>query len=266
MSNKPSLQDQIKKRKQDELRRTLQAQQVEKAKGAADTPQPKHATSTTAAPVRQTTTARAAESRTTQLAPALNSAARAPFRDLSTRQKTTLIAAGAALMIVIVCVGTALIASNAASASNAKASTATLAPVGLSSADALLQHFKELGVPVSDQKPYDLTNSQVWKAQQAYTFTVKSSGKQGSFLVVSFASAAQAADNMISIRINDKYKSWQNNTNANVVLLAQPDSNDQIISDLFSHMITFLYAPYRPWPSSTPAPTQTAAATKDATK
>jgi hypothetical protein len=69
---------------------------------------------------------------------------------------------------------------------------------------------------------------------------------------------------MIFVMMSDKYKTWKYNTSANVVLLAEPTSGSQIVSDMFSHMITFLYAPYRLWPSATPLATATSGATKEA--
>lgn len=247
----------------------MQAKQVEQTKGPADTAGPTRTTQNIPPAARQTGTVRPVQSgaspRTTQIAPAIVEATRAPFRSMSTRQKTTLIAAGAALMIVVVCVGTFLIASNAASA-NANAATATLKPIGASNADAMLQHLKDIGVSVAEQKPYDLTTSKVWAAQQAYTFLVKNSGKQASFLILSFDSSTHAADNMFDIMGTDKYKTWKANIIANVILLASPDSAAQIVSDMFSHMTTFLYAPYRPWSSATPPPTATSQATTAPTK
>jgi hypothetical protein len=267
--NKPSLQDQIKKRKQEEIRRTIEAKQVEKAKGPGDATESKRSSQTAPSPARQTGSARPVQSaspkRTTQIAPAIAEAARAPFRSMSGRQKTTLIAAGAALMIVFVCVGTFLIASNATS-TNADTPTPTLMPIGMSSADALLQHLKDVGMDVNEQKPYDLISSKVWTAQQAYTFAVKNDGKQASFLILSFDTGGHAAENMFKIMGTEKYRTWKTNNIANVVMLASPDSGAQIVSDVYSHMTTFLYAPYRPWSSVTPPPTATSQATTAPTK
>src|SRR6185369_14793601 len=96
-----------------------------------------------------------------------------------------------------------------------------------------------------------------WHAQEGTQFTVQRGGEKGVFIVLSYATISEANREAFRTSIDPKWSKWRSTVIANVLLKSSPDSAASIRTELGSHMIQYLVAPYRYFmPTATPAPTQ----------
>src|SRR5258708_27833580 len=110
---KKSLADEIKRRKTQEVQRSMEAEKLKRATGTAPLVQPQSPKPQAPASPRVPSSASTGNlsptpnigKRATQAVEAVASARRAAFRGLNTRQKTTLIVATIGLLVIIISVG-----------------------------------------------------------------------------------------------------------------------------------------------------------------
>lgn len=253
---KKSLAEEIKRRRALEVRRNIEAENLKRALG--NTPAlPQSAKPQVAASPRVPSTSSNGNSapnatrRTSPEVEVVKGDKRTAFRALTARQKTMLISASAGVMILIVCVGSFLIMSSSASDVSP-----TLVAVGIVNVDSVLQHFKDVGVPMANVQPYDVVNSKAWNATTGYQFNIQNGSKRGSFVLLGYASEQDATGDLSKIQVGATYKNWSKSFGGNILLLASPDTTDSLWSDITSHMKSYLFAPYRPgWPTATPVAT-----------
>ena len=268
-----SLAEEIKQRKAHELQRSIEAHKLERETGSAPKehastkPQPNvappPARTPTASPTKRTEHTEHADPlsgvghHAVESIENVEAAGRKLFQGLSARQKTTLIAASAGLLILIVLGGTFFISSSSGG-SVAIVGTPTLVPLGLANVDSVLQRFKDVKEPLTEIQPYDVTNSQVWNATSGYQFNIRRGADKGSFILLGYASAQQVSDDLSTMLGAGTFKNWQVNFDGNILLLASTDTTKNLYTEMFSHMKSYLLAPYLSfWPTATLVPSIT---------
>jgi hypothetical protein len=185
----------------------------------------------------------AAPKRATQSIPAVGTAR--PRFALGRRQ--SLIAIAAAGLVLLVCTGTLLIASNPQ-----PSVTPTPIPLPAVKASDVIAYFQKAGVTISSTREIPASNPD-WAASQEIQFSVQVGQEKGQFIILSYDNAERKVPDVFKASNSAKFKTWQLTTASNILLLTAPETNPALLAALQSHLTQFLVAPYRDFlPTATP--------------
>ncbi len=238
-----SLQHEIKKRKTQELLRTLEAKQVRTAspvprRPTAPAPQP----GTSPKPVARVIPA---SQRTTQVARVVS----APSR-LTRRQRR--LAVIATICAVTICLLSGLVADSLPPAQP------RLAPLPTTSVTNLVGYLQQVGVPLGALQTFAVPND-TWGAKEEVQFDVyggrvgRVTNDKGVFVVLRYDSLVRRSLDAFKAAFNPKFKSWKQMQVSNLLVLASPDTAEPLVAEIASHLTQYLIAPYRSFiPTATP--------------
>ncbi len=265
-SSKFSLKKEIHKRKTQEIEQVIQARRTGQTgplpPPPSTTPPPARTTQTTrVAP--PAATGRADSARVTRETPRTSRSTQSlPAREgrlsLNRTQKLTLF--GSSILIMVVCVGTLLLASRTPDTPP----TVAWMPLPVSSAESALNYLKQVGFPVSSVKTLSVPN-ETWNAQQAVQITTDNGDQKGRFLILSYESISQAGRDAFKSPGILPVRQWTSVQMSNVLLFISPDTAPALRSDIVSHLTQYLLVPYRSF-LATATPSATAAVTPGATE
>jgi hypothetical protein len=290
-----SIQDEIKKRKTQEIQRAVEHKRPDLAPNPLSQNKPASRTQTTSAvtsqpddkrstqlasrvpAARSTQTmprstqtmppAKSAQARVTQTLPNANanaerfapSAARTTMTGQRKRLTQAEIIGLAVLLMLMVCMVTGLLAYNV-SRPNGDV-TPTFESLPFVNAQDAVDRLQSVGVPMTNVLRIDF-RSQQWHAYEGLRFSVQRGKDRADFLIFSYSNTRLANGDAFRARFDPKYRTWHSTTFSNILLLTAPKGSDTIRSEIENHMIHYLIAPYRPFlPTATPttAPTTNAA-------
>jgi hypothetical protein len=260
-SSKFSLKKEIHKRKTQEIEQVIQARRTGQTGQLTppSAPPPARATQTTK-PALPAAPGRADSARATQQTPRPSPGTATsrrtqslPAREgrlaLNRTQKLTLF--GSSILIMVVCVGTLLLAGRAPDTPP----TITWMPLPVSSAESALDYLKQVGFPISSVKTLSVPDD-TWKAQQGVQISADNGDQKGRFLILSYESSSQAGHDAFLSPDKLPVRQWTSVQMANVLLFISPDTAPALRSDITSHLTQYLLAPYRSFlPTATPGPT-----------
>jgi hypothetical protein len=281
-----SLQNEIKKRKTQEVQRAIEQKRVTEARGEASpkadprrtsqtsgvvpsAKDPKRTSQTTNAapsadPRRATQTVRSVtDPRRTSQAISLEKRATQTISALANHSRRNLfIAAIATILVIVVLGGSVLLAMN--SSSNTVQPTSTPVPLRAVKANDVIDYLKKAGVPVLALREIPVDRAS-WIAEQEMQFDVQRGANKATFILLSYASRDWIITDSFKAIGNAKFKNWQMSIMSNVLLLSSPDAAPDIKTEISSHLTSYLLVPYRPFlPTPTPPPTATALPTTPA--
>ncbi len=165
-----------------------------------------------------------------------------------TRRQTITVIGAAALMLII-CLGSGLIALGQAGASQPTITFASLPAVSVADT---LAHLKSLNVPVSNVQTLTPPGT-FWKANAEIQFNVQRDKDKATFLLLGYDTASQAGAAAFAASLSEKYKTYPIRQFSNVLLAAIPGSPAPLVNELNGHLTQWLIAPYRLYlPTSTP--------------
>jgi hypothetical protein len=234
-SGKRSLQQEIKKRKTQELLRTLEAKPPSQPIAPKQTP-------TASAPQSNATGERSTQAtpinkRTTQIAPSI-------MPGWTKRQKQ--VAVAATILAITVCIFTGLIANGLPTAQP------PLKPLPRASVGNLLDYLESVNVPIDNLQTLSVPN-ETWDAREEIQFSVNQNDGQGIFIVLSYDSPSKAIMDSFKVTFHQKFKTWKLMLVSNILLLASPETAQTLVAELASHVTQYLIAPYRSFiPTATP--------------
>lgn len=171
---------------------------------------------------------------------------------LTVAQKRILIGGIAGLLLAALCAITGILLSN-----NTPEAAAGLPETPGMTASKVIEHFIDLGVPISDVQAVQTERElKVFNyARQRLEFRVTRGADTGRFYLLGFGSQTTANFTAFNLRADPTYKTWTRLQGGNILLLISPATADSLKSELSSHFTQFLLAPYIPFlPTATPAP------------
>jgi len=163
------------------------------------------------------------------------------------------IVASAALLIILVCSGGGLLALGQITQPTP---TPTFVSLPIVSAIEVLKHLRQVGVAVTNVQTVTVPN-QTWTAEQAVQFDARQGDVSGTFLMLSYDSAANAGIDAFKAGGDAKFKQWHLSQINDVLLLSAPSTPSALNQTIGSHLTQYLVAPYRDFLSTV---TPTAAA------
>jgi len=159
------------------------------------------------------------------------------------------IVAGAALLILLVCCGSGLLALSQITQPTA---TPTFVPLSTVSATDVLKHLRQVGVAITNVQTLTVPNV-TWAANQGVQFEARQGSDSGTFLVLSYASASKAGIDAFRAGSDAHFKQWQLVQIDNILLLSAPNTSVRLGQAIGSHLTQYLIAPYRDFlPTATP--------------
>lgn len=162
-------------------------------------------------------------------------------------RRESIIAIAAAGLVMLICTGTLLIASNPQ-----PTITPTSVPLPVVKASDVIDYFKQVGVTISSTREIPASNPD-WAASQEIQFNVQLGQDKGQFLILSYDNAERKVPDVFKASNSPRFKTWQLTTASNILLLAAPETNPALLAALQSHLTQYLVAPYRDFlPTSTP--------------
>jgi hypothetical protein len=234
-----SLQSEIRSRKVHGILRTIENQQVARTKTHAERELiAKAAEAQKVRPVRKMQS-------TIQGTAIAQSAASIQAGSLTKGHRRTVILAG-----IIVLAGGALITLLTLLLNSQSAPQAAFIPLPVVSASAVVDHFKETGMPVTNQRAFAAPNS-AWTAKEEIQFDVQRGADKGTFIMLSYESAAQAGLDGFTATSSAKFKNWKVMQYSNILTLASPDTAKPIYAEMGNSLTQYLVAPYRSFVATT---------------
>jgi len=159
------------------------------------------------------------------------------------------IVAGAALLILLVCLGGGLLALGQITQPTP---TPTFVPLPTVSATDVLKHLRQVGVTVTNVQTLTVPNA-TWAANQGIQFEARQGSDSGTFLVLSYGSVSQTGVDAFKASSDAHFKQWQLAQINNILLLSTPNTSATLIQAIGSHLTQYLVAPYRDFlPTATP--------------
>ncbi len=272
-----SLPDEIKKRKTQELIRQLEAKQTRflqptRSHDSAPAPQLKpldrKTAKTTPASLRTTLSMRAMQqptptnaNDTVKLKPLASTAktipaakhtsqvlevvtGEAPARWTKRQRRTALIAVVASLAV---CLFTSILAVRLPTAQ-----ALILKPLPPAYAASVVGYLKAMGLPFTDLRTFAIVGTS-WNAREIVQFDIQRSGDQGTYLALSYDSAAKAGADAFRATLHPKFKTWKLTQINNILILAAPNASPSLTFEITNHLTQYLIAPYRSFiPTATP--------------
>lgn len=221
-----SLQQQIKQRKTDELRRTIEAKQV------LHPSTQRNVSAEPAAPRRRST-----PPSTKQPVTIPTATHRSAERTLGwTKRRLGIVSVAAGLMLVV-CLLTSLLAVRAPGSSEVAALPTT-------TANKAVNYLTEIGLPVTHVQPLSVPNEN-WNAKEEIQFNVGQASNSDVFVVLSYDSPAQAGVDGFRATYHRKFKQWNVIQISNLLLLSSPRTALPISDSVASHLTYYLITPYR---------------------
>jgi hypothetical protein len=188
------------------------------------------------------------DKRATQFAGQVVTPAKQRYRRLTQKEIIGL----AALAIVAVCVILGMYSTNPPTTNTI---SPTFPPLPLVTTSNVVERLKSVGVPLSNFLKID-TPSPNWHAKEGMQFTVQRGGEKGIFIILSYTAVPEANREAFRVSVDPKWSRWKSTVIANVLLMSSPDTATSIRTELGSHLIQYLVAPYRYFmPTATPGPT-----------
>lgn len=161
------------------------------------------------------------------------------------------IVAGAALLIVLVCLGGGLLALGQITQPTP---TPTYVPLPTVTAADVLKHLRQVGVAVINVQTLSVPNT-TWAAKQGVQFEARQGDTSGIFLILSYDPASQAGVDAFRAGSDAHFKQWQLAQLNNILLLSAPSTSNALNQAIGSHLTQYLVAPYRDFLSTvTPTP------------
>ena len=159
------------------------------------------------------------------------------------------IVAGAALLILLVCLGGGLLALGQITQPTP---TPTFVPLPTVSAADVLKHLRQVGVAVTKVQTLTVPNA-TWAANQGVQFEARQGSDSGTFLVLSYGSVSQTGVDAFKAGSDPHFKQWQLAQINNILLLSAPNTPVTLIQAIGSHLTQYLVSPYRNFlPTITP--------------
>src|SRR5262249_8428668 len=137
-------------------------------------------------------------------------------------QRQMRIATVASILVVTVCVLMGLIASAVPPAQP------VITPLPKVSSDNVLDYLRRVGVPIADLRTFSVPNK-TWDATQEVEFTVNQDKNRGVFVVLSYDTPSRASRDALKVSVHPTFKTWKLMRVSNILLLASPDTADQLI-------------------------------------
>ncbi len=234
-----SLKKEIKKRKTQTILRALEAREVQTPLLHESFRIPARLTPTPAdlTPPRPLSPITPASRRATQAKRATR-----PSVGWTYRQKRTAILA--TILIVTVCLITASVAVSLPS------SQSGLPPLPTTSTGDFIHYLGAAGFPVTNLRAFTVPNAE-WNAQEEIQFEVHREGEMGLFVVLSYASPAQAGLDAFKASYDHKFQQWDVIQISNILLLTSPETSGTLNAGIAEGLAQYLVLPYRSFLSST---------------
>ncbi len=246
-NNKFKLKDELQKRKTQETRRTMVADQVKRAQGGSPPRSDAKRTAQTAPLV---------PSKPSVIKPLARSSRQAPsppsYQSITRNQKIwlTVVIAGA----LVILVGMASISLASSHAAVALSPTPWSAPQNVDMAS-VLAYLAQVGLPPTNVRQYDPTSNR-WHAQDEREFDLVQGTNKADVIVLTYPSRDKAIPDTFGMSKSAKFKDWHWMTLANVTVLVSPDTEAGLRNEIFGHITQFIMAPNHPlWPTATPSAT-----------
>jgi len=161
------------------------------------------------------------------------------------------IATGAGLLILLICLGGSLIALGQATQPSP---TPTFVSLPIVNAADVLKHLRQVGVAVINVQTLSVPNT-TWAAKQGVQFEARQGDTSGIFLILSYDPASQAGVDAFRAGSDAHFKQWQLAQLNNILLLSAPSTSNALNQAIGSHLTQYLVAPYRDFLSTvTPTP------------
>src|SRR5262245_46767714 len=236
--SKRTLKDELQKRKTQQIRREIEARQV------SQTVRPGQPTREVAPSHRPPVPPAGAHKRTTQTtAVSPTTERRFGLSIWPLRPRTAIVMAGTAAVILLLLMVVLL------TGGNNPAPTPAQVALPIVAAQDVVNYLKMAGVPVSGLRAFRVPN-ETWQANQEFQFDVLRGDQKGLFLLLSYPSPRLTSRDSFSVRLSSRFKSWQQISISNILLLISPDSAKPIGDEVASHLSQYLVAPYRAYIST----------------
>jgi hypothetical protein len=240
-----SLQEQIRKRKSQEITRTVETKLLDSIRGKGEQIPTK-----ISVPTPESLQISQPESLPQQRR-ASNSPIQRKSPTLSFRQKRLIIGMAAGLAILLVCAFTLVV--SLSGQQPARAAIEALPSLPLKDTLQVVDYLKAVGVNVSNVQ--ELTAGDSWQANRLLQIEVTVDGKPGVFLLLSYDSQSKAVADTFRARGSKQYSKWMLRNLSNINVLASPKTPVEIQQMVFSHLTSYIVAPYRSFlPTPTPQP------------
>ncbi len=158
-------------------------------------------------------------------------------------RRQTLTVVGAVVLMLVICLGSGLIALGQVGASQPTITVARLPAVSVAD---VLARLKTLGVPVTNLQTLTPPGA-FWKANTEIQFNVQREKDKATFLLLGYDTASQAGAAAFAASVSAKYKAYSIRQFSNILLAASPGSPAPLVSELNSHLMQWLITPYRPY-------------------
>jgi len=170
------------------------------------------------------------------------------FEHIETRtgwiRSQTLIAVFTALAIVVVCCISSTLAVAVQPPESTPTPSPTFVPLPTTTANAVLAEFKKLDTTIADMKPLKVPNA-TWAALQGVQFTAKRDTKSAQLLLLSYDGDEKAGADAFKVRYDAQFSTWSVAQVSNVLLLAAPTSDVDVVNALLQRLKMLLIVPYR---------------------
>lgn len=121
-------------------------------------------------------------------------------------------------------------------------------------AEDVIEYLRRVGMPISDLRSLNVPST-IFSATQGFQFLVVRGDQVGAYIVLSYDPEAELGRNALSLKGDPTYKEWRTFTAANIRVLFRPNNTPILDSELESHLISLLSAPFRTqFPTSTGSP------------
>jgi len=228
-----SLNQEIKKRKTQEMLRVIETRQTTRPSASRSSVSLQSATATAQVIEPKRTPAVATPARSAQTL----SVSKPSY---PRRQQELAIIGISALLIVAVCLGTAFLVRQASEI----LPTITVVPLLAASAQESVNSLVAAEIPVSNLRSLTVPDA-AWNAQQGVQFDVLTGNDKGVFILLSYASPAQASIDLFRTSHAPRFKTWRTAQIANILLLSSPDTKQQLSTQVATHLTQMLVAPAR---------------------
>ncbi len=156
----------------------------------------------------------------------------------------TLIAVSATLVIVLVCCVSSTFAVAVQPPQSTATPSPTFVPLPTTTASDVLAEFRKTDTTIADVKPLKVPNA-TWAAMQGIQFTTKHDTKVAQLLLLSYDSDEKAGADAFKVRYDPQFGTWSVAQVSNVLLLAAPTSDVDVVNALVQRLKTLLVVPYR---------------------
>jgi len=111
-------------------------------------------------------------------------------------------------------------------------------------ANDVLAEFRKTDTTIADAKPLKVPNA-TWAAMQGVQFTAKRDTKSAQLLLLSYDSDDKAGADAFKVRYDAQFSTWSVAQVSNVLLLAAPTSNANVVNAFVQRLKVLVVMPYR---------------------